>query len=61
MACGLFYPDMHNVKRNTDNKGQGRRGGGLQMRYGWISVTDSYPFYFKALLFLQIGVRKMNP
>lgn len=61
MACGLFYPDMHNLETNTDDKRQGRRGEGLQMRYGWISVTGSNPFHFKAVLFLQIGIRKMNP
>lgn len=33
------------------------------MRYGWIFVTGYNPFYFvsKAVLFLQIAIRKMNP
>lgn len=47
---------------NIDNKGQGKREG-LWMRYGWIFVTCYNPFYFvsKAVLFLQIAIRKMNP
>lgn len=51
------------VETNTDNKGQGRRGEGLLMSYGWIFVTGYNPFYFvfKAELFLQIDMRKMNP
>lgn len=33
------------------------------MRYGWNFVTGSDPFHFvfKAVLFLQIGIKKMNP
>lgn len=51
------------VETNTENKGQERRGDGLRMRYSWIFVTGSNPFYFvfKAVLFLQMSVRKMNP